>query len=359
MACTSPLYRVPVSTGNFALLYPQDQKRLKNHGVFLKYDVLQAYKDLPGWKIDQVQVLRCGQCTDCRLAYSRDWAIRCSLEASLHKHNYFVTLTYDDLHLPKKECIDYKGVVYESYLVRRHVQLFMKNLREWERTHNNNTNVKVFYCGEYGGLTNRPHYHLCLFGVSEIPDLRFGFKKGSYTFYKSELYESFWAEKLFKRIKDPRGFVDISEVSFDSIAYTARYCMKKQQGVMKKSFLELYDTLIDPPPIRPQPFIGMSLKPGIASEYYEKNKFQIYSEDLVKYQKKFDLFKSRPPRYFDRLFDSEYPGEFGKIKARRLSSGIGNRKYRTQLFSESELHRLEREEQILKDKEVRRGLRSL
>lgn len=357
MACCSPLFRVPFTSENFKLLLPMDQKRLKNHGVFLKPYALLSYSDLPGWNSDAVQMLRCGQCTDCRLKYSRDWAIRCSLEASLHKFNYFVTLTYDDDHLPSGSYVDYTGEVFNSTLLRRDVQLFVKNLREWERTANGVTNIKVFYCGEYGSLTSRPHYHLCLFGVSEIPDLQFGFKKASFTYYKSAKYQSFWSDEY----KIPRGFVDISEVSFDSIAYTARYCLKKQQGKMKKDFIEYYDTLdpLERPDLRLQPFVGMSLKPGIAASYFEDNKLQITSEDLVKYQKNFDLYKSKPPRYFDKLFDREDPAAFKRLVARRTDAALHSQRFKAQMYSEPFFERLRREGDILNakvDKYVTRDL---
>ena len=38
--------------------------------------------------------IKCGQCMECRLAYSREWAIRISNEAQMHERNSFLTLTY-------------------------------------------------------------------------------------------------------------------------------------------------------------------------------------------------------------------------------------------------------------------------
>ena len=45
--------------------------------------------------------LPCGRCVGCRLERSRQWAVRCMHEASMHMFNSFVTLTYDDDHLPE------------------------------------------------------------------------------------------------------------------------------------------------------------------------------------------------------------------------------------------------------------------
>lgn len=360
-SCTSPLYRVPLGTSNFRLLSSVDQKKLKNGGVILPISTIDFYKSsVSGWNQNDVQVLRCSQCASCRLARSFDWAVRCTLEASLHEHNYFITLTYDDFNLPKGEFIDYSYEVYNSNLVRRDIQLFIKNLREWERKRGNE-HIKVFYCGEYGNLTSRPHFHLVVFGASEIPDLTFGFKKGSYTFYKSKIYEGFWSVKVpGVKTKCLRGFVDISEASFDTMAYTARYIFKKQGGVMKKDFFEYYEGL-DPeirPAIRLQPFIGMSLKPGIASEYYEQHKYEIYSEDLVKIQHKFKVFRKRPPRYYDKLFDREEPKLSATVRRKRKEAGLRYRLAKSSLYNESEYDRLSREADLIESK-VKKYVRGL
>lgn len=63
--------------------------------------------------------LPCGQCVGCRLERSRQWAIRCYHEASLYADNCFITLTYDEQHLPADGSIDV-----------REFQLFMKKLRK-------------------------------------------------------------------------------------------------------------------------------------------------------------------------------------------------------------------------------------
>lgn len=44
----------------------------------------------------------CGRCIGCRLEYSRQWANRCLLELGYHENSWFVTLTYDDLHVSRR-----------------------------------------------------------------------------------------------------------------------------------------------------------------------------------------------------------------------------------------------------------------
>ncbi len=62
--------------------------------------------------------LPCGQCVACRLNHSRQWATRMVHEAYMHEHNSFITLTYDNEHLPE-----------DGSLVRKHLTDFFKRFR--------------------------------------------------------------------------------------------------------------------------------------------------------------------------------------------------------------------------------------
>ena len=42
----------------------------------------------------------CGHCIGCRIERQNAWAFRCMAEASMHEHNWFATLTYDEEHCP-------------------------------------------------------------------------------------------------------------------------------------------------------------------------------------------------------------------------------------------------------------------
>ncbi|AXH74125.1 MAG: replication initiator protein [Microviridae sp.] len=145
----------------------------------------------------------CGQCVGCRLERSRQWAIRCVHEASLHKKNCFITLTYNDEHLPENSSLDY-----------RVFQLFMKRLRK-----KYGDNIRFYMCGEYGENFGRPHFHACLFNHD------FSDKKLWKTVNKMPLFRSAELEELW-----PFGFSSIGSVTFESAAYVARYIMKKITG---------------------------------------------------------------------------------------------------------------------------------
>lgn len=62
--------------------------------------------------------LPCGRCIGCRLERSRQWALRLTHEKRFHAESAFITLTYDENHLPEGGSLDLK-----------HFQNFMKRLR--------------------------------------------------------------------------------------------------------------------------------------------------------------------------------------------------------------------------------------
>src|ERR1041384_105602 len=102
----------------------------------------------PWWK--DRQVLPCGQCRGCRAAYHREWSARCVHEACMHEVNSFVTLTYDDEHLPVGGSLDLEAV-----------PVLIRALRKRGKK------VRYFYCGEYGERSGRPHYHALLVGEAD------------------------------------------------------------------------------------------------------------------------------------------------------------------------------------------------
>lgn len=89
----------------------------------------------------------CGQCPPCRVQRQRVWTHRIMLEAACHKENSFVTLTYDDDHIP-----------INNSLNPGDLRNFIKRLRK--RAANK---IRYYAIGEYGDTTGRPHYHIALF----------------------------------------------------------------------------------------------------------------------------------------------------------------------------------------------------
>lgn len=92
----------------------------------------------------------CGKCLSCRIAKRKEWSTRLWHELAYHDKSVFLTLTYDDNHLPDNDSLR---------LV--HLQLYFKRLRKRLC----GRKIKYFACGEYGGNTSRPHYHAIIYGV--------------------------------------------------------------------------------------------------------------------------------------------------------------------------------------------------
>lgn len=269
--------------------------------------------------------LPCGQCMACRLKYSQEWAVRCMLESGLYKDNYFITLTYNDLYVPRssyQRLDDYTGeVVTEESLSLRYsdVQLFLKRLRTNLHRKYGHQGVRFYGCCEYGSTTSRPHYHIIMFNCP-LPDLEVvssNFRGDCY--YRSEFVEDCWSI-LDKEsgIRVPLGFVTIGDVTYDSCAYTARYMTKKHKGLDKH-----YYSLRNIEPERS----FMSLKPGIARTYFDENSEKIYKYDQIIITGADGIAKKvRPPRYYDNLYDIFSPEDMQRVKEVRIVSGRNSRR---------------------------------
>lgn len=237
----------------------------------------------------------CGKCIGCRLDYSRTWANRMMLELQDHKESYFVTLTYDEDNVPKSYYPDPDtGEAIQSLtLCKRDVQLFFKRLRKSL----DGQKVRYYLCGEYGTNTLRPHYHAIIFGLP-LNDLT-PVRKMSYgLLYSSAFLASIWQ----------KGMVGVTEVTWETCAYTARYVTKKLNGNLAE-FYTIHN-------LTPE-FSLMSRKPGLARRYYDENKDEFYNYDEIYVATARKGVKFKPPKYYDCLYAIDNPAEFGKIKENR------------------------------------------
>jgi len=229
----------------------------------------------------------CGQCIGCRLERSRQWAIRCVHEATLHEDNCFVTLTYKPELLPA-----------DGSLNKKHFQDFMKRLR-----FHTNKKIRYYHCGEYGSQFQRPHYHALLFGL-DFPDKKLWKESEGFKLYTSETLSSIWGF----------GFVTIAAVTFETAAYTARYILKKQNG---DSAADHYQAINQDTGeinfIQPE-YTTMSRRPGIAADWLKKWKMDVYPSDEVIMKNK----KMRPPKFYDTIFERDDPGAMKAIKRKRV-----------------------------------------
>jgi hypothetical protein len=229
----------------------------------------------------------CGQCIGCRLARSAEWGVRCLHEAMMHGmiNNMFLTLTFDDEHMPHDRSLDI-----------RVFQLFMKRLRK----RFDGVRIRFYAGGEYSPPNSfdprkglRPHWHVLIFGL-RFPDLK-EFKKGAGDswLYTSKILEELW----------PFGFSLIGSVSFESAAYVARYCMKKIGGDAAESHYRRID--LDTGEVwqvKPECAL-MSTHPGIGADYVSKYGRQAFPSDYIVVLGKKGARKMPVPRYYARLYE--------------------------------------------------------
>ena len=263
---------------------------------------LDGYKSSTGkWISEKTHHLQepltipCGKCTGCRTEYSRQWAMRIKHEESLWDRNCFITLTYEDKHLPRKG--------NSTTLIKKDFQDFMKRLREpnesldWEPP----KPIRYYHCGEYGDQFGRPHYHAILFNIN-FPDLKQ--IQGKKDLKTSKILDTIWG----------KGFTSVGKVTFESASYVAGYVQKKINGKQKEEHYQI----IDPETgeyfgQRQQEYATMSRRPGIAGHWFAKHKNDIYPSDNIHMRGK----EMRPPKYYDRLYEIEYPSDMEKIKENR------------------------------------------
>lgn len=223
-------------------------------------------------------IIPCGRCLGCGIEKSRQWAARCVNEAQMHADNCFITLTYDDKHLPLEYVDEETGVIYGGKmpsLKPRDLELFWKRFRK-----ECGSGIRYYACGEYGERTRRPHYHAVVFGY-DFEDKKFYDTKGGNDVYTSDTLSRIWRN----------GNCLVGECTFESAAYVARYIVSKYATEDKY----YTDNNIYPE------FSRMSRKPGIGRDWYDRFKSDVFPRDVFIVRGA----KCRPPRYYSVQYEKE------------------------------------------------------
>lgn len=252
-----------------------------------------CYSPVPAWMLASGEVvfvergdvvraldLPCGRCVGCRLERSRQWAVRCVHEASLHEDSMFITLTYSDDKLPPNGSLRY-----------RDVQLWLKRLRKKFAP----KKVRFFCSGEYGDELGRPHYHVLLFGLRFSDLVEYKRSHSGDWLYTSKESDALWT----------LGRTMIGEVTFESAAYTARYIMKKVTGDAAQSRYEVVSQETGEV-VRLEPeFARMSLNPGIGKDWVRLYWPELVNSDAVVV----NGVEASMPRYYRRYLQAMFSDE--------------------------------------------------
>lgn len=307
MSCFHPLHALPIP----------GMKTVKNGKPVFRF-----LKPLdPLYNREDVILIPCGQCVGCRISRAREWADRLMLEKEYHDSSYFVTLTYNDEHVPKSYYADPDtGLAHPSLtLSKRDLQLFMKRLRAAFP----NDKIRFYACGEYGPQTWRPHYHMILFGI-HLNDLQLKRQdvNGHVNAWFSPSLQAAWSLRPFGNhspILDSLGDVECSDVTWSACNYVARYILKKQLGPSGREFYDTYNIL--------PPFTVMSRKPGIGRQYYDDHVGSIYEYDSIALSTPTGGRQLRPSHYYDSLYDLEDSDKLEEIKQIRKTMAENARKF--------------------------------
>lgn len=302
MRCTSPLYRVTDSFWDKRGGLPPSLSRKRFYN-FQDYSFYVSNGLLPPVAFNRIN---CGQCLSCRINHAEMWSERCLLEAQYWSSTLFVTLTYNDKHLP------FKG--FNPTLRKKDFQDFMKRLRK-----KLNYKVSYFASGEYGGRSKRPHYHAIIFGL-DLPDLQVYKVKKTYNLYTSKFLENVWG----------KGFCIVGVCNSLTTAYTAQYTLKKSKVVKLRGNLadieafmteDLYNQyrIEDHEILKSQGLIEnefslMSRRPAIGKRFFDEHMNDIIENDRI------DGCELNHIRYFDKLIEKVSPQDLKRLKMERISS---------------------------------------
>lgn len=338
MSCYKPLIR----------LYNPDDKEISGRvyslarfsqlcGKQLKYEDL-MYNP-------KVMLIPCGQCIGCRIRQREDWTTRIELEARDYPKEqvWFITLTYDDDHVPGmivKTGEIMRKVQYTwkpgekrpesvQILLYEDIQKFLKRLRKAYKG-----KLRYFVAGEYGEQTARPHYHMILYGW-EPKDL-----ENLYKIHHNGYYNSKWLSDIWGM-----GQIQIAQAVPETYRYVAGYVTKKMyeiDGKKANAYYELGQT---------KPFACMSLKPGLGDKYYQEHKAEIWRQGYIQCT---NGKQAQIPRYYEKQMEAENPQRLWRIKQNRQLRAIEQK--RLQLENQDYKTVLETKERVTKKQTKKRGI---
>lgn len=279
-------------------------------------------------RIDQVP---CGQCIECRLQYTREWATRAMLEKEYGYHEifdedgipldkghkypentcWFLTLTYADEYLPAHICVnDETGEIHKGFSVEPdHMKIFWKRIRSKKKW--KNRTIKYINCMEYGSQTHRPHGHAIVFNLP-LDITRFkkmGINKWGDPYWTTDELDDCWYDEVTEH---PRGHITIGRVTWKSASYVARYNLKKLLNRDNDLWYHLQG-------INPE-YVSMSNNVGL--EYLKENWDKVTATDSVPIINPKSGELAKAPKRFMRIIEEIDNDMYRSIKKERRKAGI-------------------------------------
>jgi hypothetical protein len=192
---------------------------------------------------------------ECKRRHQNAWAFRLKQQRKISTSICFLTLTYENPPLSFNK---------QPTLHKKDLQNFFKRIRKKIK----NSTLKYYACGEYGSITQRPHYHAIVYNLPH-----------SWITDSSKLYDT-WNH----------GHIHLGDTQNGSIEYTLKY--------MDKGRWEPQHELDD----RNPEFSLMSKKLGL--NYLTPQIIKYHKSRLESYVTLPGGQKTSMPRYFrDKIFN--------------------------------------------------------
>lgn len=212
----------------------------------------------------RIDVVPCGKCSECLKKQQNGYVVRCIEEARKKGNMWFLTLTYNDKSVPKREFIDSDSgeVVLVNSLNRADVKKWKREVRRYyKKTYNRSfPDFSFLICGEYGPRTFRPHYHGVIFGLTK-----------TYIDYLEKYWQDNYGFTTFQPISvvSNKGRDDLACVA----RYVSKYCVKPQE--LENPLVK--DGIVEKP--RKLTSIGF----GLPDNFDEMSEYIRYGHDLSAY----------------------------------------------------------------------------
>lgn len=232
--------------------------------------------------------LPCGKCPECCKDYYTMWATRGSRELAQWDSSLFITLTYSDDNLPADKSLN-----------KKHVQDFIKRVKKRFQSTKENP-IRQTYCGEYGTLTSRPHYHVILYNCDFADKKPHYLSPQGHQVFTSQLLSDLWG----------LGNAEFGFATPASISYLYKYILKKKTRKEKKHAL----TITDPEGISwdvEHEFIESSRNPGIGAALRG-------SPSLKKGFLSVNGVKKKIPKYYMEDLKKSDPSTYEKLKDQKF-----------------------------------------
>ncbi|AXL15246.1 replication initiator protein [Microviridae sp.] len=258
----------------------------------------------------------------------------------MHDQSCFVTLTYDDDHIPYGDTLHKPD--FQNFKKRLNKKFIPKNPNEKGSPAYSDYRLRnaipYFYCGEYGETTARPHYHALLFNWRPDDPELFATNEDA-NLYTSKTLTELWG----------MGHCTFGDITFESAAYTARYTTKKITGPAAAEHYTSIDQDTGEVFERLPEYADMSRNPGIGKRWLQKYGHDTYEKDEVIMRG----FPMKPPRAYDKDWEIKDPQTWHSVSLKRRSDAVkrlekvpdflksDRRLYSAQIIAEKRLNKRE------------------